>query len=333
MDEQRVARGRFAPSPTGDLHLGNVWTALWGWVHARQQAGTLVLRIEDLDPDRSRPAFATQQIADLRWLGLDWDEGPDRGGAYGPYVQSERRSFYDQAIARLVADDLVYPCYCTRAELRAIASAPHVGEDRGRYPGTCRSLSAAERKRRAASGRVPSLRLRLPDHPTRIVFDDLCQGRVEEDVAQVAGDFILRRADGVYAYQLAVVVDDALMHISDVVRGADLLSSTARQIWLYHLLGFDAPRFGHISLLIGADGHRLSKRHASLSVQQLRASGIGPMEIIGTLAFVAGFIPTPMPLMPHELVGMVDLSRLNQPSVTIERDDMFFKRSGHAAPL
>ncbi len=319
-------RGRFAPSPTGEIHLGNVWTALWVWVHARQHYGTVVLRVEDLDPDRSRPALAAQQLADLHWLGLDWDEGPDEGGAYGPYIQSERQSIYDRTFAQLAARDLVYPCYCTRAELRAVASAPHAGEGGGRYPGTCRTLDAHERARRAASGRVPSWRLRLPDHLTPIRFDDLCQGSVEEDVALVAGDFVVRRADGVYAYQLAVVVDDGLMQISEVLRGADLLSSTARQIWLYRLLGYVEPRFGHVPLLIDRDGHRLSKRQASLSVTHLRAAGVQPQEIVGALAFVAGLVPEPTPLMPHDLIGRLDLERLSHPSLTIDSNDWLWTR-------
>ena len=327
-----MTRGRFAPSPTGEVHLGNIWTALWVWVHARQQHGAVVLRVEDLDPDRSRPALAAQQLADLRWLGLDWDEGPDRGGEYGPYVQSERQREYDLAFAALAARDLVYPCYCTRAELRAVASAPHAGETSGRYPGTCRTLDADERARRTASGRVPAWRVRLPDHPTLIRFDDLCQGTVEEDVALVAGDFVVRRADGVYAYQLAVVVDDGLMQISDVLRGADLLSSTARQIWLHRLFGYKEPRFGHVPLLIDRDGHRLSKRQASMSVAHLRESGVQPQEIVGALAFTAGLVPDPAPIVPRELVGKLDLARFAQLSLAIDPSDWLWTRGTNAAP-
>jgi glutamyl-tRNA synthetase len=332
MDEQRMVRGRFAPSPTGELHLGNVWTALWAWVHTRQHAGTFVLRVEDLDPDRSRPALAQQQMADLRWLGLDWDEGSDMKGSYGPYTQSERKALYDDALARLAADDLVYPCYCTRAELRSVASAPHGAEERGDYyPGTCRKLSSAERSRRAAGGRVPALRLRLPDHSTIIRFDDLCQGPVEEDVASSVGDFVVQRADGVHAYQLAVVVDDALMSISHVLRGADLLASTARQVWLYHVFGWEEPRFGHVPLLLGSDGHRLSKRHASLSVAQLRVLGATPADIIGTLAHIAGVVQEHRPLMPHELVGMLDLKGLGKSTLVLVQEDIIREHNGNTA--
>src|SRR3954452_54747 len=206
-------RGRFAPSPTGHLHLGNIWTALLAWIHARQCGGRFVLRVEDLDPERSRPAFAQQQLDDLAWLGLDWDEGPDLGGPYAPYTQSERTAVYAAALERLQAQGLIYECYCTRAEVQAAASAPHSDEARRSYPGTCRNLTPAERQARLAAGRRSSLRARMPEQPTLISFEDLVAGMQEEDVGQQAGDFILRRSDGVYAYQLAVVVDDAAMAI------------------------------------------------------------------------------------------------------------------------
>jgi glutamyl-tRNA synthetase len=286
------------------------------------------MRVEDLDPDRSRPALAQAQLDDLRWLGLPWDEGPDEGGAYGPYVQSERQAFYDTALARLIADGRVYPCYCSRAELRAVASAPHGAEGRTYYPGTCRTLSAAERTQRERAGRKPSLRVRLPDEPTVIRFRDLCQGVVEEDVALAGGDFVVRRADGVYAYQLAVVVDDALMGITDVIRGADLLDSTARQIWLHRVLGWREPRFGHVPLLVGRDGHRLSKRHASLSVAQLRAGDVTAAHIVGTLAYLAGVIEHPEPTTPCDLVGALDLKRLSQQQIVVDDDDIIMQRPG-----
>jgi glutamyl-tRNA synthetase len=316
MGEAQAVRGRFAPSPTGEIHLGNVWTALLAWLHARQHGGRFVLRVEDLDPDRSRPELAAAQLADLRWLGLDWDEGPDVGGRLGPYVQSERTARYERAIEVLAGQDLLYPCYCTRAEIRAAASAPH-GAERGDYPGTCRNLTLDQRKAREAQGRRPCLRARMPDAPTLIRFDDLVCGPMEEDVAGASGDFVVRRADGVHAYQLAVVVDDGLMGITHVVRGADLLGSTARQIWLHQWLGLVPPRFGHVPLLVGADGHRLSKRHASLSVARLRAAGAKPREIIGNLAHLAGMVPSCRPAMPHDLIGALDLSRLPRQAIVI----------------
>ena len=315
-DDLRV-RGRFAPSPTGEIHLGNVWTALLAGLQTRQFGGKFVLRVEDLDPDRSRPDLARQQLADLQWLGLDWDEGPDMGGPHEPYVQSQRTSLYAAAIDKLIANNLVYPCYCTRAEVRAAASAPHGIAGRGDYPGTCRNLMPAERRERELRGRRPCLRVRMPDAATAIRFDDLCYGPVEEDLAREAGDFVVRRADGVHAYQLAVVVDDALMEITHVIRGADLLSSTARQVWLHRVLGYQAPRFGHVPLLLGADGHRLSKRHAALSVAQLRAAGTTPQQIIGMLAHTAGLIDRRTPAMPHDLLGTLDLARLPRGEIVI----------------
>ena len=311
-------RGRFAPSPTGELHLGNVWAALLAWLQARQDGGTFVLRVEDLDPDRSRPELAQQQLDDLRWLGLDWDEGPDTGGPHAPYTQSERTSLYAAALDRLVEHNLVYPCYCTRAEVRAAASAPHGAEGRGDYPGTCRNLTPAERREREARGRRPCLRVRMPDTPTIIRFDDLCYGAVEEDLARVSGDFVVRRADGVHAYQLAVVVDDALMKITHVIRGADLLDSTARQIWLHTLLGHRPPRFGHVPLLVGTDGHRLSKRHAALSVAHLRSAGVTARQIIGTLAHLAGLTAQPVPLPPRDLMGTLELARLPRGEIVVK---------------
>ena len=318
MSNNAIVRGRFAPSPSGDLHLGNVWTALLAWLHARQQGGVFIVRVEDLDPDRSRPELARQQLADLRWLGLDWDEGPDVGGMYSPYTQSERREQYAAALALLMERGLVYPCYCTRAEVRAVASAPHGAEGRGDYPATCRDLTPAERREREALGRKPCLRVRMPQTPTVIRFDDLVYGQTVEDLAREAGDFVLRRADGIHAYQLAVVVDDAAMGITDVVRGADLLGSTSRQIWLHQQLGNAAPRFGHVPLLVGADGHRLSKRHASLSVASLRTRGITAPQIIGLLGSLAGLLPEATPALPHELVGTLVLGQLPRDDVRVD---------------
>lgn len=311
-------RGRFAPSPTGDIHLGNVWTALLAWLQVRQAGGTFVLRVEDLDPDRSRSVLARQQIDDLYWLGLDWDEGPNIGGPHAPYVQSRRTEHYAAALDQLVVAGLVYPCYCTRAEVRAAASAPHGPDGHGDYPGACRNLTPGEQQEREARGRRPSLRIHMPDNPTLIHFDDLCQGTITEDLATGTADFVLRRADSVHAYQLAVVVDDGMMGMTHVIRGADLLSSTARQIWLHRLLGYPAPRFGHVPLLLGRDGHRLSKRHAALSIARLRASGARPEQIIGALAYRAGLTSREESAMPHDLIGLLDLGRLPHAPIMID---------------
>lgn len=246
------ADGRFAPSPTGALHLGSLRTALAAWLFARSQAARFVLRIEDLDPQRSRREFETAQIADLRQLGIDWD---------GPVVrQSERLGLYDQAMKQLEAQDRLYPCFCTRAEIREAASAPHGDLPEGAYPGTCRALSVAERRARIAAGRRFALRMRADAE--RVTFQDRLLGAV----SAVVDDFVVRRADGVPAYQLAVVVDDAAQQIGEVVRGADLAESTPRQILLARLLGVPVPTYAHVPLVLGPDGARLAKRHGSVTL-------------------------------------------------------------------
>lgn len=310
-------RGRFAPSPTGAIHLGNVWTALLAWLHVRQQGGTFVLRCEDLDPDRSRPELAACMIDDLRWLGLDWDEGPDVGGPYAPYEQARRRELYEAAVQRLAAQGLVYACYCSRAEVRAAASAPHGPAGYEGCPNNCRLLGT-ETRARAADGRRPALRIRAPDEPAIVEFDDLCRGRMIEDIAVAAGDFVVRRADGVHAYQLAVVVDDGAMRVDSIVRGADLLPSTARQIWLHRLLGYEPPRFGHVPLLMDDNGYRLSKRQAGISVAELRAAGWRPTQIVGLLAHRAGLCRPSTEAWPSDLIGLLDLARLPACDVAVK---------------
>ncbi len=282
-----LVRGRYAPSPTGDLHLGNMRTALLAWLFARKAGGTFVLRVEDLDQPRVRPGATMQMLEDLRWLGLDWDEGPDCGGPFGPYLQSERQAIYGASLARLQAADLVYPCYCSRAEVARAASAPQGAGDEGpRYPGTCQNLSAAERREREAAGKRPCLRFRAPDR--LIEFTDMIAGPVEQNVAQVVGDFIVSRSDGIPAYQFAVVVDDGLMQMKQVVRGADLLSSTARQIALFEALGSAVPLFGHVPLVVDAQGARLAKREQAAGVGALRAAGAAAEQVVGALAASCG---------------------------------------------
>jgi glutamyl-tRNA synthetase len=307
-------RGRFAPSPSGEMHLGNAWTALLAWLQARSLGGRMVLRMEDLDPERSRPEYAGQIIRDLRWLGLDWDEGPDVGGPYGPYSQNERRGLYQRFLDSLTERGLVYRCYCTRAEIQAAASAPHGGENP--YPGTCRALSTKEQETRLAQGRRPALRLAVPCEA--VAFDDGLHGHIEENLATICGDFTIRRSDGVHAYQLAVVIDDAMMRISHVLRGDDLLASTARQLLLYRLFGFTPPSFTHVPLLISPDGHRLSKRQQDLSLAALRARGVTAGEIVGYLAWKAGLSADAAPLAAGELIGRFDLSRLPREPVVVD---------------
>lgn len=296
-----LIRGRYAPSPTGALHLGNLRTALLAWLFARCDTGRFVLRIEDLDRPRVRPGASEELLADLRWLGLDWDEGPDVGGPYAPYTQSARAAHYEDSLQRLREAGLVYPCYCSRADIARIASAPH-GNEGPRYPGTCRRLSQAQRRQHEAAGRRPCLRLRVPDERV-VTFDDLLVGCCRQHVQQTVGDVILRRADGIVAYQLAVVVDDGLMHITQVVRGRDLLASTARQILLYEALGFPVPTFAHVPLALDSAGRRLAKRERSAGLEPLRARGVTPQQVIAQLAASCGLVTT------GEAISAVELAR------------------------
>lgn len=301
-----MLRGRFAPTPSGQMHIGNARTALLAWLQARHAGGRFVLRMEDIDRPRSRPELARQILQDLRWLGLDWDEGPDVGGPFGSYVQSERGDLYAAALERLAAGGWLYPCYCSRAELQAIASAPHgLAEEGPRYPGTCRSLTPEQASERTARGKVPSLRFAMPDAP--VWFAD---GLAGPQRPEPGGDFVVRRADGIIGYQLAVVVDDAAMGITDVLRGWDLLDSTPRQICLYEALGLPAPRFAHVPLLYGPDGQRLSKRHGSVTLAGMRESGARPERVTGYLAFLSGLLDRPEPVRPADLVPAFSLSRV-----------------------
>ena len=293
------------------MHLGNAWTALLAWLQVRAEKGVMVLRIEDLDPERSKAVHIEALKDDLTWLGLDWDEGEEAGGSYGPYRQSERRPLYQAALEKLTAQGLVYECVCTRAQLAA--SAPHQSDGERVYNGACRDLAkdGGEKKR-------SSLRLRVPEE--NLSFVDELQGTVRQELAREVGDFVLRRADGVHAYQLAVVVDDAAMKISHVLRGDDLLSSTPRQLLLYRLLGLEAPQFSHVPLLLGADGHRLSKRHQDLSLAALRRGGAKPETILGWLGWKAGLLPVCEPVRAEELIASFSLKCLPRRPVVVEAD-------------
>jgi glutamyl-tRNA synthetase len=311
-------RGRFAPSPTGPLHLGNARTALVAWLAARAAGGDYLLRVEDLDGPRVKPGVEARILAELRWLGLDWDEGPDVGGPAGPYRQSERSDRYRAALDRLRARGLAYPCFCSRAEITAAALAPHgPGDDGPRYPGTCRDLPAVEVGRRSAR-RPPAWRLRV--EPGEVAFEDGVKGRCLQDVASAVGDFVVARADGVASYQLAVVVDDAEMGITDVVRGDDLVSSTARQLLLYRALGLAPPRFAHVPLVVGTDGERLAKRHGALSLGELRERGADPAEVIGLLARLSGLAAGGARVEPSDLVQGFALSHLPRAPAVLRAD-------------
>ena len=292
-----MVRGRFAPSPSGRMHLGNLFCALLSYLSVKSRGGEWILRIEDLDTARCRPDYARQVEEDLRWLGLAWDEGSSAGGPDAPYFQSERTALYEAALARLRGMGLVYPCFCTRAQLHA-GSAPHREDGLTVYPGTCRGLTAEDIARREAAGRKGAPRLRVPEET--VTFTDGHLGEVTEYLPTDCGDFLLRRSDGLFAYQLAVVVDDAAMGVTEVVRGADLLSSTPRQLLLYELLGWEAPEFYHFPLLLSPDGRRLSKRDGDLGLGALRER-YTPEEIIGKLAYLAGQNPGGGPRTPEAL--------------------------------
>jgi glutamyl-tRNA synthetase len=318
--ERRGYRGRFAPSPTGDLHLGSAATALFCAAAARAAEGTLILRVEDLDRDRVIPGAREAILDDLVWLGIRWDEGPSApgvpaAGAFGPYDQSARLDLYELALQALSNAGLTYLCDCSRAEIARAASAPHAGEEGPRYPGTCRPLGHRAR----AWKRPPAVRLAVPAGGlARVAVEDAVLGRIEEDVAEATGDFVLRRGDGVFAYQLAVVVDDLAMGVTEVVRGADLASSAPRQALLAELLGGAAPRFAHIPLLLGADGARLAKRAKGISLRDQRASGRDPRDLARSIARAYGHEIGAADDPVGALAAALDWSALRGRTVTAE---------------
>jgi len=300
-------RGRFAPSPSGDLHFGSLATALVAWLRARQAGGALLMRIEDIDTPRVVVGSELCQLAELRWLGLDWDEGPDVGGPRAPYRQSERTQRYEEALAGLAAQGALYLCDCSRSDIAGVASAPHAGEEGPRYPGTCRPHGMRAR----AWKRPPAVRLAVPEREVRLT--DAFQGPLRQNVAREVGDFVLKRGDGIYAYQLAVVVDDLAMGITEVVRGADLLTSAARQILLAEMLGGRAPGFAHVPLLVTADGSRLQKRSRGHTLATERSAGVSADAVIDRLARTLGLVGAqglPQPGALQALRQCADLSAL-----------------------
>lgn len=292
--------GRFAPSPSGRMHFGNIYTAVLSWLSVKSAGGTWILRIEDLDPQRSRLEYARQIEDDLRWLGLEWDEGGlDGRGGHGPYLQSMRSGIYEECLSKLQSTGLCYPCVCTRADILA-TQAPHESDGRVVYKGVCRP-----RRFPAASPEADgaSVRIAVPD--IDILFADRVRGLQSVNLARHCGDFVLRRADGAWAYQLAVVADDALMGVTEVVRGDDLLLSAAQQIYLFNLLGFTPPEFAHVPLICNSEGVRLSKRDKSFSMEHLRSLH-SPEEILGMVAHSANIIDTPQPISLAELFSEVE---------------------------
>ncbi len=297
--------GRLAPSPTGVLHLGNARSFLLAWLDARHRGGRILMRIEDLETPRVKPGAEAAALTDLRWLGLDWDGEV--------LVQSRRAAAHEEALARLAARGLVYPCTCTRRDVEHAAAAPHAGHEGPVYPGTCRGRWASADEAEAATGRAPAWRFRVPEPGSAagvVRFHDRCVGEVEVDVGAELGDFVVFRRAGGAAYQLAVVVDDAFQGVDSVLRGADLLPSTARQILLQRALGLPTPEYAHPPLVVGPDGRRLAKRHGDTSLRHLRECGHTPEEVVGWLAHASGLRPDPSPLRPADLVTEFELARV-----------------------
>jgi glutamyl-tRNA synthetase len=304
MSQVSPVRGRFAPSPTGLLHVGSARTALAAWLSVRSRGGDFVWRIEDLDPPRTVAGTAEDALEDLAWLGLDWDEGPDMGGPHAPYVQSERAAFYEVALDRLAAAGRLFPCRVSRRELQEIASAPHGHDGLPPYPPSLRPAALdpdwLARLRAmdgpdpsASSGQAAALRFVVHDRP--VTFEDRVQGPLTERVSETTGDFVLKRRDGLFAYQLAVVVDDLAMGITEVVRGADLLDSTARQIQLIEALGGEPPAYAHLPLVLNAEGEKLSKRDEALTLRSLREAGVRPEALVGAFAHSLGLAEATAP--------------------------------------
>ena len=288
-----IPTGRFAPTPSGKLHLGNMMCAMLAYLSARSKGGRFLLRIEDVDIPRCPRHLAQQCIEDLRWLGFTWD---------GDVVyQSDRSEIYRDAIDRLTKEGHTYPCFCTRAQLMSLA-APNLGDTQVIYQRTCANLTAEEATEKAKT-RAPAIRLRVPDED--VTFTDGLFGLQQENLARDCGDFILRRSDGLYGYQLAVVVDDALQGVTEVVRGRDILSATPRQLYLQRLLGYDAPEYVHIPLLMDAEGRRLAKRDKDLDLAAL-SRRFSPEEILGFLAFSAGILPEIRPVSLEDLLPVFD---------------------------
>ena len=296
-------RGRYAPSPTGHLHLGNARTALLALWYTRSLGGQFVMRVEDLDAQRSRPEFISANLDELRWLGLHWDEGPGMGGAYGPYLQSERFELYERALGSLHTSGYLFECYLSRKDAQSVASAPHGAGTV--YGAAQRRLNEQVKEHRQREGKMPSLRFRV--EPRTLNLDDEMLGHVTLDPGE-SGDFVVRRADGAWAYQLAVVVDDTAMKISHVLRGDDLLPSTGAQILLYRALGAEPPAFAHVPLLLDTDGARMAKRRGSLTLSALRAAGVKPERVVGLLAFTLGLTERLLEAHPDDFIPGFELS-------------------------
>lgn len=313
-------RVRFAPSPTGELHVGSARTALFNWLFARHHGGSFVLRIEDTDETRSALSYQKNLYDDLNWLGLDWDEGPTKAGKHGPYRQSERLVIYKDHLRTLIDADMVYPCYCTEEELEEERQSLILSKRMPRYMGKCRNLTPDERKRKENEGRKPSYRFKIT--PQIIEFEDLIRGPMKFD-ADTIGDFIIVRSNGMPAYNFAVVIDDHLMNITHVIRGEDHLSNTALQIMLYRAFGFEPPKFAHHSLILGKDRSKLSKRHGSVSIGEFRKMGILPEALINYLGLLgSSFTDAREVLSRQEMIAEFSLERASKSGAVFDEEKL-----------
>ena len=295
--------GRFAPTPSGRMHLGNVFAAMLAWLSVRSQGGQMVLRMEDLDIQRTKEEYAEILRQDLTWLGLDWD--------METAPQSQRSAVYDRYFEKLRELELLYPCYCTRSQLHNV-NAPHLADGTYVYPGTCRDLTAQQR---AAFDRDPAWRVKVPDRLWRVA--DLVQGEYTENLITDCGDFVVRRGDGVYVYQLAVTVDDGEAGVTQVVRGMDLLSSAPRQMYLQELFGFPHPQYAHVPMLLAPDGRRLSKRDGDLDLGALKKA-MPPEKLLGNLAFSAGLTDKPAPVSAKELAADFNWNKVKKEDIRLD---------------
>ena len=314
-------RVRFAPSPTGHLHVGNARTALFNWLLARGQGGTFILRIEDTDAERSTAVSEASILEDLRWLGLDWDEGPDAGGPHGPYRQSERLQLYLSYARDLIGRGLAYHCFCSPEQLEAERQAAFAANQPAKYSGRCRALSAEESQRRVSGGELAAIRFAVPADRD-VTFQDIVRGDVTFSTA-VIGDPVILRSDGRPAYNFAVVVDDALMEITCVIRGEDHISNTPRQVLIYEALGFEPPRFAHLSLVMGPDHAPLSKRHGATSVAEFRDRGVLPEALVNYLTLLGWSPGEGQEMLPiAEMARRFDLAKVSHSSAVFDIDKL-----------
>jgi len=328
----KTARVRFAPSPTGYLHVGNARTALFNWLFARQKDGVFVLRVEDTDVERSMAEYDLKLMEDLRWLGLDWDEGPDGGGAYGPYRQSQRLDFYKAHAEKLLDENKAYPCFCSQDELEKERQKALAAGLTPVYSGKCRGILREESVRRIASGEMATIRLRTPDKGF-LSFHDLVRGTLDFDLSLI-GDPILLRSNGLPAYNYAVVVDDHLMAITHIIRGEDHIQNTPRQILIHRALGFDPPEFAHLSMVMGKDNTRLSKRHGATAVDQFHKEGILPAALFNYLALLGWAPPNGQEVLTKkELIQLFRLDKVSRSSAIFDYDKLAWINRQHIRTL